>query len=65
MTVRIGVGAVVFARCLAIDRHAKLYGFAVGRGAENKMQISCVKPINDLAVVRGERCALAADQPIA
>ena len=59
----VDIGPVIFARLLAVDRHAKPNGLAVGTRSENEMQIAGVKSVNDAARRRIECRVFGANRP--
>jgi hypothetical protein len=65
LTVRIDVGAVIRARRISINGHAKSYRFAVRGGTRDEMQIAGVKSIHNTAAYSIEDRILTSDRPIA
>src|SRR6516164_9493172 len=65
LTVHIGVGAVIRARHISVNGHAKSYWFPVRSGAQDEMQIAGVKPIHNTASHSIEDRIFTADRPIA
>jgi hypothetical protein len=65
LTVRIGVGAVIRARCISVNGHAKSYWFAVCAGSQDEMQIAGVKPIHNTATHTIEDRIFTSDRPSA
>src|SRR5215469_15013518 len=64
LTVHIGVGAVIRARRISINGHAKSYWFPVRAGAQDEMQIASVKPIHNTATHPIEDRIFTCDSPI-
>src|SRR5262249_23794157 len=65
LTVRVGVGAVIRARRISVNCHAKSYWFPVRAGTQDEMQIASVKPIHNTATHSIEDRILTCDRPIA
>jgi hypothetical protein len=65
LTLRISVGAVIDARWLSVNGHAKSDRFVVRAGTQDEMQIAGVKSIHNTATFSIEDCILTTDRPIA
>src|SRR5215472_17775668 len=65
LTVHIGVGAVIRARRISVNGHAKSYRFPVRAGAQDEMQIASAKPIHNTASHSIQHRIFTADRPIA
>ena len=65
LTIRISVGAVIHARRLTVNGHAKSYRFTVRGGTQNEMQIAGMKPIHNTAIRFIENRIFTSDRPVA
>src|SRR5271169_4094323 len=61
----VDVGAVIVARCLAIDQNTKPHWLSGLGGAENEVQIAGVKSVDNMTARAIENGSLALNSPVA